>query len=210
MMPINLLWISLLQLKHGTDITGKIVGIYPAYSSNRPTMGVNSNYIIFTARGNRVSDISSYNANDQINIQVSVRDKSGRYTPEWQRAITGVGGHYAFVQNVQIQGTVKSGVNTSFIGITKDGKVVMGSLGGRAGGSAPRRGLSWNGFSQLATDLNLKEALAFDGGGSTTTVIREGSSYNVKSISSDGLRGLYQMLSFFLPALKGRVKDLCL
>ena len=53
-------------IKHGTDITVKVIAIYGPEDKDNPVMEANSNKIILTARGSRVSKISDYQIGDEI------------------------------------------------------------------------------------------------------------------------------------------------
>ncbi|NLN05427.1 MAG: phosphodiester glycosidase family protein [Clostridiaceae bacterium] len=170
-------------IKHGTDITGKVIAIYGPEDKDNPVMEANSNKIILTARGSRVSKISDYQIGDEINIKVDVRDKNGRFTEEWRRAKVATGGHIPFVVNGRFQNVSPGGsYPTAFIGITSEGKIIMGTYGsskhdgGRVGIAS---------YKDLVKDLDLVDAFIFDGGGSATTVVLDENEYKVVNNPSD-------------------------
>lgn len=170
-------------IRHGTDITGKVIAIYGPEDNDNPVMEANSNKIILTARGSRVSKISDYQIGDEINIQVEVRDRTGRFTEEWRRAKVATGGHIPFVIKGRFQNVSPGGsYPTAFIGITSEGKIIMGTYGSSKHDGG-RVGIAT--YKDLVKDLDLVDAFIFDGGGSATTVILDEDEYKVVNHPSD-------------------------
>lgn len=172
-------------IKHGASISGKVIGIYDSDDLSNPTMDLNSNRIILTARGDRTMLLSKYAINDVIRIDVSVYDQWGKYTEEWQRVTDAVSGHIPFA----VDGVYHSSIGleadypATVIGITNSGNVIMLTLGSTSSG---RKGIDPSLYDDLAKDLDLRDAFLLDGGGSSTMVLLEGSEYKVVNNPSDG------------------------
>lgn len=171
------------KICHGTNITGKVVGIYDSNTAENPGK-ISDKQIVLTARGSRVSKINSYKVGDSINITVSIGDKEGN-SEGWQRVTNAVGGHIQFVVNgVPTGAGPGSGYPTTIVGYTKEKKMMFITVDGR--GANGSTGTSASVLAQLAKDLGLYNAFIVDGGGSTTMVVSaDGTNYKVVNTPSD-------------------------
>lgn len=171
-------------IKHGTSISGKVIGIYDKDDPQNPTMDLNSNQIILTARGEKTALLSKYALNDVVKIDISVYDQWGKYTNEWQKVTDAVSGHIPFA----VDGVYHSSIGleadypATVIGITNSGNVIMLTLGTTTTG---RKGISVDLYDDLAKELDLRDAFLLDGGGSSTMVLNENGEYVVVNTPSD-------------------------
>lgn len=180
-------------IKHGTSISGKVVGIYDSSVSTNPTMDLNSNRIILTARGDRKTLLSKYAVNDVVKIDVSVYDQWGKYTKEWQKVTDSVSGHIPFAVDGVYHKSVglESGYPATIIGITNSDNVIMLTLGTTSTG---RKGIATDLYDDLAKDLDLRDAFLLDGGGSSQMYIKNGNSYEIANNATEADRSLLNML----------------
>lgn len=169
-------------LCHGTDIKGKVVAIYDKNTSENPSL-INEKQIVLTARGSRVSKISSFEIGDEIQITVSIHDKNGK-DEMWQKVTECVGGHIQFVKGGVLTGQGPgSGYPAAIVGYNADGHLVMCTIDGRQ--SDYSIGASTANLAVLAKDLRLYDAFILDGGGSATAVMLDKDEYKVINRPSD-------------------------
>lgn len=180
-------------IKHGTSISGKVVGIYDSSVATNPTMDLNSNRIILTARGDRKTLLSKYAVNDVVKIDVSVYDQWGKYTKEWQKVTDAVSGHIPFAVDGAYHTSIglEAGYPATIIGINNSGNVVMLTLGTTSTG---RKGISVDLYDDLAKDLDLRDAFLLDGGGSSQMYIQNGDSYEFANNPTEPNRQILNML----------------
>jgi len=180
-------------IRHGTSISGKVIGIYDSNDLQNPTMDLNSNRIILTARGEKKALLSRYAVNDVVKIDVSVYDQWGKYTKEWQKVTDAVSGHIPFAVDGVYHTSVGLEANypATVIGITNSGNVIMLTLGTTSTG---RKGISNELYDDLAKDLNLRDAFLLDGGGSSQMYIKNGNSYEFANNPTEASRSILNML----------------
>ena len=175
-------------LCHGADVTGTLKAIYDSSTSSNPPY-LSNKQLVITARGNRVSDISAFKVGDKINFKIELHDYAGE-DELWQRVQTAVSGSLPLakggVARPEIDIAASTGYPSTIVGYNRDGKIIMVTMDGRnvggSGGSVSR-------YKQLIKDLDLYDALLFDGGGSMTMVTAADNSYSAyKTVStpSDG------------------------
>lgn len=175
-------------LCHGADVTGTLKAIYSSSSSENPPL-LSNRQMVITARGNRISGINSFKVGDKINVKVELRDYSGD-DALWQKVKVAVSGSLPLVKSgvvrPEIDIAASPGYPSTIVGYNRDGKIVMATMDGRgvggSGGSAAR-------YKQIIKDLDLYDALLFDGGGSMTMVVSTDGTYKTyKTVStpSDG------------------------
>lgn len=183
------------KVSHGSEIKGKISAIYDSSNSTDTDKIGNPNYIILTARGNRISDVSGYKVGEEIKINVSVYDATGKYTEQWQKVTDAVAGHIPFVADGSVLSVgLENNYPSTIVGITNSGNVIMATMGATKDGS--RKGIPGNCYNQVAKDLDLKDGFLLDGGGSSTMIIPDGTNYNIVNHPSDaaGERQVLNML----------------
>ena len=171
---------------HGADVTGTLKAIYSSSSSENAPKITNKQMVI-TARGSKVSSVSSFKVGDKINFTVQIHDALGR-DDLWQRVTQSIGGNIAFIKD-----GVRTGADlgqttypTTLVGYDRDGKIILLTMDGRGKGGA---GASTARLNQIITDLDLYDAFIVDGGGSMTMVVatdKNFTSYKTVSTSSDG------------------------
>ena len=173
---------------HDTDVTGTLKAIYDSSTSSNPPY-LSNKQLVITARGNRVSDISAFKVGDKINFKIELHDYAGE-DELWQRVQTAVSGSLPLakggVPRPEIDIAASTGYPSTIFGYNRDGKIVIVTMDGRGVGGA---GGSKTRYKQLIKDLDLYDALLFDGGGSMTMVTATDNSYNTyKTVStpSDG------------------------
>jgi len=180
-------------IKHGASISGKVIGIYDSNDSVNPSMDLNSNQIILTARGDRKDLLSKYALNDVVKIDVSVYDQWGKYTNEWQKVTDAVSGHIPFAVDGVYHTSIGLEENypATVIGITNSGNVIMLTLGTTSTG---RKGITPALYDDLAKDLDLRDAFLLDGGGSSQMYIKNGDSYDFANNPTEPDRSILNML----------------
>lgn len=181
--------------KHGATIKGTVESISLA-NGTRATMTTDSNYIILVARGTRYNDLAGYKKGDKVEVGVTVYDRDGKYTKEWQKVTDAISGHLRFA----IDGTystnnvaISTGYPATLIGITKSGNVVMMTYG-QAQTGTKRQGISPSGITQLCKDLDLKDGFVLDGGGSSQMFVKNGSSMVTANYPTEPDRSLLNLL----------------
>ncbi len=152
-------------VKHGMNVTGTVSAIS---APNQARLPMQANRMIITARGTRISEISSIPVGAQIKIRTGIYDRYGN-TAKWRTVTDCVGGHHEFARG----GTYFDiGDSTRYpapvIGITADNKVIILVNDGRQSGYS--LGISINKMDDLARELGIVSGIYMDGGGSTTLV----------------------------------------
>ena len=168
-------------IKHGTNITGTVVGICGPGDENMP---MQENRIIITARGEKkIASVSDYEIGDSVTIDISVKD-GFKNTEFWQNVYTAVGGHMEFARDGKYNGlSGEGGYPTTIIATTKSGKMLLIEADGRQ--SDYSVGIPFGSYLQLARDLELEDAFIVDGGGSATMVQLAEAGYKLVNRPSD-------------------------
>ncbi len=96
-----------------------------------------------------------------------------------------IGGYNYLIKNSQkiIQGDVSVQPRTT-VGVTAANVVYFVLVDGRS--ASYSNGISYSQLSDMFFALGVKDAINMDGGGSTTLVVKEGASWDVKNRPSDG------------------------
>lgn len=129
-----------------------------------------SNRIILTARGTRISELESLTVGKRLRIKVTISDRYGN-TDKWKTVTDCVGGHHEICRNgtyFQIGDSTRYPANV--IGITAEGKVIFLCNDGRQSGYS--LGVPINKMPDLARELGIVSGIYMDGGGSTTMLQR--------------------------------------
>ena len=168
----------------GGIISGTITQIYPAGSATRPSLA-DENIVVLTARGSRVSDLSSYcSVGKRVTVSTSVYDKDGR-TELWQSVRDAIGGHFPTIidgeENIINDNTYYP---TTLIGYKDDGTVALVTVTSTLDKS--RAALKMSQAGRLCRELGYNSVFYLDGGGSTTFVTLEDGTYTVRNKCSDG------------------------
>ncbi len=169
-------------------VKGKVVAtvkaIYPSGSTTRPSIGQNT--IILTARGSRMTDLSSvYSIGDKVSFDLSLVDDYGN-TTLWQDVEDAIGGHMQVIKDGRqvMFDTRASEYPTSLIGIKDDGTVMFANMSANTNGTY--KGLRFKDAYTLCTELGYNSVFYLDGGGSASMVTLKDGTYTQRNCSSDG------------------------
>ncbi len=153
--------------KYGTTVSGTVSAIYGPNDSTSPNLTKDS--IVLTARGSAIADIEKYALGDKVEIDMSVRDISGRDN-DWTKAVTAIGGHIPLVlDGASTEPGDATMYPTTMIGIKNDGKVVIFQNDGRQ--PLWSQGLAINKADDFMLQMGVNTAIILDGGGSSTMVV---------------------------------------
>ena len=128
-----------------------------------------------------LGQVSSLKPGDQVSIDVTAADS------RWNDVVTAIGGYYKIVTNGQVGPQTDSTANPrTAIGIKADGSVIFYAIDGRQSGYSV--GASLTQVAQRLIELGCVEAVALDGGGSTTigATLPGTSSMSILNSPSDG------------------------
>lgn len=128
-----------------------------------------------------LGQVSSLKPGDQVSIDVTAADS------RWNNVVTAIGGYYKIVTNGQVGPQTDSTANPrTAIGIKADGSVIFYAIDGRQSGYSV--GATLTQVAQRLIELGCVEAVALDGGGSTTigATMPDGSSMEILNSPSDG------------------------
>ena len=168
-------------IKHGTNITGTVVGICGPGDEDMP---MKENRIILTARGDKkIEKLSGYQVGDKVTIDVSVKDlfKNNEF---WQNVYTAVGGHMEFARDGKYSSLGgESGYPTTIIATTKSGKMLLIEADGRQADYSV--GIPFTVYNSLAKELDFEDAFIVDGGGSAQIVELDGEELKLINRPSD-------------------------
>lgn len=141
---------------------------------------LNSNEIILSGHNFASQFLQNVQVGDQITI-------STKFTPaEWNDVRESVSGRYHLVKNGTLQTINVAGVAPrTAVGVRKDGSIFTAVIDGRTTSS---KGLTLQNTAKLMKDLGAHYAMTFDGGGSSTVVVRElgNDKVTVANTPSDG------------------------
>lgn len=169
-------------IKHGANITGKVVGICKQGDEDMP---MKANRIIITARGKRVSKLEALGIKVGDNVTIDVQVKDGFKNNEfWQNVYTACGGHMVFFKDGKASNlSGESGYPTTIIAKTKSGKVLFIEADGRQSGYSV--GIPFDRYDDLGKALDFEDAFVCDGGGSATMVELAKNGYKLTNRPSD-------------------------
>ena len=128
-----------------------------------------------------LGQVSSLKPGDQVSIDVTAADS------RWNNVVTAIGGYYKIVTNGQVGPQTDSTANPrTAIGIKADGSVIFYAIDGRQSGYSV--GATLTQVAQRLIELGCVEAVALDGGGSTTigATLPDASSMSILNSPSDG------------------------
>ena len=114
-----------------------------------------------------------------------ISDANGYNTLYKDKLPSAVGGSTMIIKNGKLTGATETLNPLTTVGVCKDGSVVIVCVDGR---STVSIGATYADIAQIYMDLDMevRNVLNLDGGGSTTVVLRENSTYTVKNSPSDG------------------------
>lgn len=169
-------------IKHGAEITGKVVGICKKGDEDMP---MKANRIIITARGKKVSKLEAMGISVGSDVTITVQVKDAYKNNEfWQNVYTAVGGHMVFFKDGKSSALGgESGYPTTIIATTKSGKVLLIEADGRQSGYSV--GLPFDRYDDLGKELDFEDAFIVDGGGSATMVQLANNGYKLTNRPSD-------------------------
>ncbi|MBP5093308.1 MAG: phosphodiester glycosidase family protein [Abditibacteriota bacterium] len=118
--------------------------------------------------------LDSLKTGEKITARFDFVRKDGSLAEEWDLVTDAMGGIPVLLKEGEIVGLADSDYATtgqprSLIGKTAEGKIIMATVDGRQPFS---KGLSFNGSALLMKELGCVDAMAFDGGGSTTLSVK--------------------------------------
>lgn len=152
-------------VKDGMSVYGTVTAVS---APNQPRLPMQENRMILTARGTRISEVSSVPVGAPVRIKCSISDRYGN-TAKWKTVTDAVGGHHEFARGGQY---FDIGDGTRYpapvIGITAEGKVLFLVNDGRQSGYS--LGIRISQMDDLARELGIVSGIYMDGGGSTTLV----------------------------------------
>ena len=128
-----------------------------------------------------LDQVSALKPGDEVSIDVTAADS------RWNDVVTAIGGYYKIVTNGQVGPQTDSTANPrTAIGIKADGSVLFYAIDGRQSGYSI--GATLTQVAQRLIELGCVEAVALDGGGSTTmgATLPDASSMSILGSPSDG------------------------
>lgn len=120
--------------------------------------------------------LKTFTAGDSVQINLSYDD------PAWSQVNQAIGGRYHLVSGGVAQSFAIIGAHPrTAVGIKKDGSVFMTVIDGRSENSS---GVTLTEIAKVMKDLGAVEAMTFDGGGSSTMVVRKPGDVDASIINS--------------------------
>jgi exopolysaccharide biosynthesis protein len=121
--------------------------------------------LVLSGHGFGSNYLKTLTVGDNVNINLTYSD------PSWNMINQAIGGRYHLVKNGQAQTFNISGAHPrTSIGVKKDGSVFVIVIDGRQEDSS---GVTLTEIAKVMKDLGAVEAMTFDGGGSSTMVVRQ-------------------------------------
>lgn len=206
----------------GSNVTGKIVKIYPSGTTSRA--GLTNSNIIITMRYDASSTkkaavkLREFKVGDEIQITTSVRDALGIKnvtSSDWANCKSAAGGNFLILKN----GEAAKGLEgedyyypTCMIGLDKNGKVLLANVTANAGDGAQgkvvsRQGCKMNEMTKFAKAAGFESCFLFDGGGSATLITATSESNGTlvdrgNYDDASGIRSVYDSFIVFYDANK--------
>lgn len=162
------------------NVRATVKAVYPSNSSTKPSIGANS--IVLTARGNRMSEISSFSVGDVVSFDFTMYDQGGN-AALWNDVVDAIGGHMQVLGAGDYYNPSTSEYPTSLIGLKPDGTVMMCCVSATSGGLY--KGLKFNKTIDFVREAGYSQVFYLDGGGSATMVTLDAGSYVVRNKCSD-------------------------
>ena len=165
------------------SVTGTVTHVFKSGdTAERPEIGENT--VVISGRGTTkgVSKLTSCNFKVGDKVTVSVTNKSGSAGG----AVQIIGGFFTLMDNGRLTGqpTNKDQYPCSIVGIKEDGSAVLIGITSRY--DKKYQGSRQMDLPSLCKELGCKDALLFDGGGSSTFVTLEEGAYIRRNGCSDG------------------------
>lgn len=157
------------QFKFGETVTGTVSAIYKSNDGASPTLTKDS--IVLTARGTAVDGIDDYEIGDNVAIDMTVRDVSGRNN-DWTDAKLVIGGHSPLVlDGLSTGNTDSTHYPSTIVGYKNDGTFILIQNDGRQ--PTWSTGIAVSQGDELASLFGINSCIHLDGGGSSTMVVGE-------------------------------------
>ena len=181
-------------------VTGKVTAIYASGdTAERPA--IDANTIVVSARGNAINNIKGkYAVGDSVSFACSVGSDNlnSAQKSKWATVTDAISGFFTLIENGRYTGQQGNKTNypCSIVGLRADGTPLLVSTTPKGDGS--RASCTMENLSRLCEELELKTAILFDGGGSTTMVTLSGDNYVRRSAAVDGsnsVRGVINSLA---------------
>ena len=149
------------KLNGGETLSGTVTEVMTGVGN----AALNTNEIILSGHHFASDFLKGINVGDQIEI-------STKFTPaEWNDVREAVSGRYHLVKNGVLQTIKVAGIAPrTAVGVRKDGSLFTAVIDGR---TTQSKGLTLQNTAKLMKDLGANYAMTFDGGGSSTMVVRE-------------------------------------
>ena len=167
------------------DIRGVITDIYRDSNDN----AIEDGYCIITIANDckYYEKYKDVNIGDEVNITI-------RCDEEWRDVVTAIGGGDLLLHNAMMPDGIvdeeHEGLDNprTAVGITREGKVIFFAVDGRRKGHS--LGLTLEELSSTMRGLGCVEALNFDGGGSTTVIVKNSitGEYELMNRPTDGMQ----------------------
>ena len=187
------------------NVTGKITAIFESGDkTTRPA--INANTIVVSARGNAINNIKGkYAVGDSVSFACSVGSDnfSSTQKAKWATVTEAISGFFTLIENGRYTGQQGNKTNypCSIVGLRADGTPLLVSTTPKADGS--RSSCTMENLSRLCEELELKTAILFDGGGSTTMVTLSGDNYVRRSAAVDGNNSVRGVINGLAIVYKG-------
>lgn len=164
-------------------VSATVKAIYPQNSATRPAIGKNT--ILLSARGTKISQISSFKVGDKVNFSMSVTDRFNS-AALWYDVVDAISGHMMpLCQGVDcVINPDTSEYPMTLIGINDSGKVLLSTI--TASTNKAYKGLRHYQAREFCRELGYNSVFYLDGGGSATMVTLKNGTYTARNCFSDG------------------------
>lgn len=180
----------------GKATTGTVVAVFASGdTAERPA--ITERTLVISARGSSIRRVTDkFKVGDSISVtpDVYVDGMNSAQKTEWAHVTEAMAGFFTLVQNGVQTGQPGNATHypTCILGLKKDGTVVMVSTTATVDGT--RNACQMKDLPALCRELDLYTAILMDGGGSTTMVTLEGTSYVRRSSAVDGKNSIRSVI----------------
>lgn len=144
--------------------------------TGKGSASLNKGELVLSGHGLGSNYLQTLAAGDSVEINLTYNQ------PAWDKVDQAIGGRYHIVKNGAAQSFAdKNAHPRTAIGIRKDGSVFVIVVDGR---QETGYGVTLNEIASVMKDMGAVEAMTFDGGGSSTMVVREPGNSEVTVINS--------------------------
>ncbi len=179
------------------NVTGKVTAIFESGDkTTRPA--INANTIVVSARGNAINNLKGkFAVGDSVSFACTVGSDSfnSSQKAKWATVTEAISGFFTLIENGRYTGQQGNKTNypCSIVGLRADGSPLLISTTPKDDGS--RASCTMENLSRLCEELELKTAILFDGGGSTTMVTLSGDNYVRRSAAVDGSNSVRDVIN---------------